>query len=398
MESFMGDLLGLSFVCDAAASIRRYSLVSCASTPPGTFLGRSPGRSWRRVAVEALLRDGETMSSDGRGKRGRRGSAEGEIRGVLAWYFDSHYGRAHRGRALPFYCDPNRVGAFAVPPDQLAAGGDAAIFRLFVSLSMYQALRDVVVMRQQRSLPPAAARVVADATLMELRLSRHQCQLLQSAEEFEERCDVAKVGGVVDCATRPGDACHVKVGATVFNRMGDMGKLPTSAWLRLWKRGGVRALLAEVCREEALPTKRAALLVKRFAGVHRVGRKLATMFVSALSTPALAPRLTPWFPEIDGNDLVVVDTNVARAVDALRGPRAPRTYDARERWVREQATRFDLREFWRDVPGYSPRLLQQALYVFCSKSNRTAQRDPCSERGSPCRGCPASICPFLASP
>ena len=39
----------------------------------------------------------------------------------------------------------------------------------------------------------------------------------------------------------------------------------------------------------------------------RVGRKLATMFVSALSTPALAPGLTPWFPDIDGNELVVVD-------------------------------------------------------------------------------------------
>ncbi len=155
--------------------------------------------------------------------------------------------------------------------------------------------------------------------------------------------------------------------------MGDMGKLPTSAWLLLWKSGGVREVLADVCRQEASPTKRAALLVERFARVHRVGRKLATMFVSALSTPALAPGLTPWFPDINGHELVVVDTNVARAVDALRDPGAPKTYDARERWVREQAAHLDLREFRRDVPSYSPRLVQQALYAFCSKSNRVAR-------------------------
>lgn len=42
---------------------------------------------------------------------------------------------------------------------------------------------------------------------------------------------------------------------------------------------------------------------------------------------------------------MVVDTNVARAVDALRTPGAAKTYDARERWVREQAAKLDLRVF-----------------------------------------------------
>jgi hypothetical protein len=189
----------------------------------------------------------------------------------------------------------------------------------------------------------------------------------------------------------------VKDSTVVFNRMGDMGKLPTSAWLRLWKAGGVREVLAEVCRDEASPTKRAELLVERFARVHRVGRKLATMFVSALSTPALAPGLTPWFPDIDGNDLVVVDTNVARAVDALREPGAPRTYDARERWVREQAAQLDLLDFRADLPRYSPRLVQQALYVFCSKSNRAARGDPCVDRVTPCGACSRPLCPFGSS-
>jgi hypothetical protein len=322
------------------------------------------------------------------------GAKQAELRRVVAWHFDA-LGSGHEH--LPFYCDPDRVGAFAVAPDQLAAGGDAALFRLFVTLSMYQALRDVVIMRQQRSLPRASMRVVADAAFVKRSLARRGCPVLRSTDAFEEGCDVAKVSEVVDCGTCPGTACHVKDATVVFNRMGDMGKLPTSAWLRIWKDGGVRDVLAEISRNVASPTKRAALLVERFARIHRVGRKLATMFVSALSTPALAPGLTPWFPDIDGNDLVVVDTNVARAVDALREPGAAKTYDARERWVREQAAQLDLSEFRADLPNYSPRLVQQALYAFCSKSNRVARGDGCAGRATPCAACAPTVCPFATS-
>ena len=312
-----------------------------------------------------------------------------EVATAVRWYFEE--GRAE---GAPFYCDSARVGSFAIVPDELAAGADAAIFRLFVTLSMYQGLRDVVIMRQQRSLPHAALSVVADLATVKRSISRHACPAFRSVEAFEEGCDVAKDGKNVDCGKCSGVACHVKDATRVFNRMGDMGKLPTSAWLRLWSRGGVGALLDEVCREEPSPTKRATLLVERFAAVHRVGRKLATMFVSALSTPALAPGLTPWFPEIDGNDLVVIDTNVARAVDALGASGAPKTYDARVRWVREQASRIDLRVFQQDLPAYSPRLVQEALYAFCSKSNRVARGDACAGSNTPCAACAPALCPF----
>jgi len=314
-----------------------------------------------------------------------------ETKAIVRWYFDE--GRVD---GPPFYCDSARIGAFAVEPNELAAGTDAAIFRLFVTLSMYQALRDVVIMRRQRSLPRASMRVVADVATVKRSIARHACPTLGSVEAFEEGCDVVKDGDDIDCGTCPDVACHVKDATRVFNRMGDMGKLPTSAWLRLWRNGGVQALLKEVCRDEPSPTSRAALLVERFAAVHRVGRKLATMFVSALSTPALAPGLTPWFPEVDGNELVVVDTNVARAVDAFRAPGAAKTYDARERWVREQAAKLDLRVFGPNLPAYSPRVVQEALYVFCSKSNRVARGDDCSNRSSPCAACAPALCPFTS--
>jgi hypothetical protein len=189
----------------------------------------------------------------------------------------------------------------------------------------------------------------------------------------------------------------VKNATVAFNRMGDMGKLPTSAWLHLWKGDGLRDLLYQVLDKERQPTRRAAIMVERLARVHRVGQKLATMYVSALSTPALAPGLTPWFPEIDGNQLVVIDTNVARAVDTLRGAGAPRSYAARERWVRERAAELDLRQFHRGLPRYSPRLVQQAVYAFCSKSNRVASADDCAVRDVACASCAPSLCPFAPS-
>jgi hypothetical protein len=310
---------------------------------------------------------------------------------VVRWYF--HEGAVH---GLPFYCDPTRIGGFAVEPNELAAGNDRATFRLFITLSMYQALRDVVIMRQQRSLSHASVRVVADAATLRESIAHHVCPMLGSVDAFEQGCDVGKDGDDVDCSSCPGEPCPVKDATRVFNRMGDMGKLPTSAWLRLWRGGGMQALLDEICRKEPLPTRRATLLVGRFAAVHRVGRKLATMFVSALSTPALAPGLTPWFPEVDGNELVVVDTNVARAVDTLRGRSGAKTYDARERWVRVQAAKLDLRMLRPKLPAYSPRLVQEALYAFCSKSNRIARRDACAERSAPCATCTPTLCPFIA--
>ena len=315
-----------------------------------------------------------------------------ETKAVARWYFNQG-----PVEGVPFYCDRTRIGAFALDPERLAEGDDAAVFQLFVTLSMYQALRDVVIARQQRSLPRASMRVVADAAFLKRSVTRHACPALRSIEAFDAGCDVAKDGDAVDCGTCPGTACHVKEATRVFNRMGDMGKLPTSAWLRLWRGRGLRALLDDVCSSEPSAARRAELLVERFAAVHRVGRKLATMFVSALSTPALAPGLTPWFPEIDGNDLVVVDTNVARAVDALREPGASKTYDARATWVREQAAQLDLREFRTDLPAYSPRLVQEALYMFCSKSNRVARGDACASRTAPCAACAPSLCPFAGA-
>jgi hypothetical protein len=316
------------------------------------------------------------------------------LRRVVEWYFAAVYGVTEGPGVLPFYCDPKRVGRFAVEPKALAAGKDAALFKLFVALSMYQARRDVVIMRQQRTMAAAAAAKLASSRRLLQLVTRTDCDRFASAAAFDQGCDVAKVDGVVDCASHPRLGCPVKDATTELRRMGDSGKLPTSAWLHHWKDGGLRSLLAEVFEAERDPGRRGELLVTRFARVHRVGRKLATMFVTAISTPALAPSLAPWFPDVDGAVLVVVDTHVASAVDALRPSGASRTYEARVRWLKQQATRIDLRELHPNVPSYAPRLVQQALYAFASKSNRTEAGDGCASGESPCAVCVMRLCPF----
>jgi len=321
-----------------------------------------------------------------------------DLLAVLEWYFCHPSGFLQGTGSRPFYCDPTHVGAFAIAPEELAAGDAMAIFRLFILLSMYQALRDVVIMRQQRGFSASSIRVVSDAEFVGRSIAGHPCSALLSAERFEEDCNVWKMGKSIDCNKCPGIPCHVKDGTVAFNRMGDMGKLPTSAWLRLWGQGGLKRILTEVCNEDPSPMERANILVKRFERVHRVGRKLATFIVSALSTPALAPGLTPWFPEIDGNALVVVDTNVARAVDVLRRQSGARTYNAQSQWVQDQAAGIDLRNFRADLPRYSPRLIQEALYTFCSKSNRVARKDGCADLTEPCSGCAPALCPFASGP
>lgn len=318
------------------------------------------------------------------------------VHAVVGWYFREVYGRAEGPGVTPFYCDPEQVGAFAVAPEELAAGEPSALFRLFVALSMYQALRDVVIRRQQRTLEVSAVLGVADLESLQVALAINPCGALNSGEAFAATCDVAKVGTRVDCAQRPGEPCHVKGATSTFNRMGDLGKLPTSAWFRMWK-GGFQTTIDALYRLEASPTRRAELLVLQFAAVHRVGRKLATMFVSALSTPALAPGLTPWFPEVDGNHLVVIDTNVARVADTLRAPTASKTYLARDRWVREQADALDLSHFGGTLPRYSPRLVQQAIYSFASRSNRKARGDACAALRAPCSNCVPGLCPFFGA-
>jgi hypothetical protein len=322
-------------------------------------------------------------------------NALGTLSKVAIWYFSTVYGQQESKRLIPTHCDSTKVGYFAVDPNLLAEAETSSLFKLLIALSMFQALRDVVIQRQQQAMSPSDVRVVADLTYLHRAISVHPCPVLRSAEVFGQGCDVTKSGKAVDCHRFPGKPCHVKQATVIFNRMGDMGKLPTSALLLFWKEGPKVNPFMNIFAEPVSPLLRAEALIKTLSNVHRVGEKLATMFVSALSTPILYPGLSPWYPQIDGNELVVIDTNVARAVDQLRPLDGSRTYKARANWIRARAHDLDLQSYNTSLPSYSPRLLQQALYAFCSKSNRVEAGDPCATKPGACQNCAPQLCPFI---
>jgi len=310
------------------------------------------------------------------------------IRTIAQWYRETVYGRHEGPGTVPFYCDPTRVGPFAVDAADLARGDKDALFRLFVVLAMYQSRRDVDIMRRQRETPARDATGLVTARTLGRRIAASPCELLRSAESFDANCSVKRVfpSGRATCDHRPRTPCHVKDASRTIGRMGDLGKLPTSAWFHLGRGGGLPALYAEACATQPDPHARAQWLVGRLATVQRVGRKLATMFVSTVSTPELAPGLSPWAPAVGGAELVVVDTNLMAAVDRLHPDLSPKTYGAYDAFVRLTA----------HALACSPRLLQQALYAFRSRSNRAARGDPCAA-APPCVSCVPAVCPFVES-
>lgn len=308
------------------------------------------------------------------------------LHAIARWYRETVYGRFEGPGTVPFYCDRARVGHFAVDPAALGRGDGDALFRLFVVLAMYQSRRDVDIMRRQRETPARDAAGLATARTLGRRIAASPCELLRSAETFDAHCSVKRVfpSGRATCDHRPRTPCHVKDASRAIGRMGDLGKLSTSAWFHLGHGDGLPALYEEACATQPDPHARAQWLVARLAAVHRVGRKLATMFVSTVSTPELAPGLSPWAPAVGGAELVVVDTNLMAAVDRLHPDLAPKTYTAYDGFVRRAA----------GAVGWSPRLLQQALYAFRSRSNRAARGDPCAAARL-CPSCVPAVCPFV---
>ncbi len=320
-------------------------------------------------------------------------NAKDQLKAIVAWYFDHVYGRWEGSGVLPYYCDRSRVGSFAISPGALAAGRPSSLFRLFVMMALYQARRDVLVMALQRRLPGAVVEDLTSPSRLRRLVLACPCRETESASRFDSGCVLRKRQRGVSCDPHPRLTCHVKQASIALRRTADMGKLPTSAWLHLVRERGLARGYRSVLSAELDPFARADKLVNILMHVYRVGRKLATMYVSALSTPALAPGLTPWFPAVDGARLVVVDTNVAQMIDLLAHQPGFTTYDQRARWIAAAADEVDLRRFRGDLPRRSPRLVQQALYSFRSKSNRTATVGRCSSR-SKCERCPLRGCPY----
>lgn len=308
----------------------------------------------------------------------------------MDWYLEHYHGTDENPGVLQMFCDPRRVGAFAVSQERLREGDPSELFRLLVTVAMFQRQRDAQVSRILVGIGHEDAAELTTVEQLHRLSSSASCSHARSLAELHERCDLYKVEGKAHCRAGPEQPCHLKRHTVLLRRYGHFGKMPTSAALVVHSEGpdGLRGLYERALREGASDPERSLLLEQALTRIWRVSDKLAAMYLSALTNPDLSQGLAPWAKGVDSSHFVVIDSNVDLFLQSI-GYDGPGTYAARRQFVQSLATRIDLSALRPGLQPYNPRLVQQALYLFMSASNRRLAKHDCWRRGSSaCTGCP----------
>ena len=317
-------------------------------------------------------------------------------RSVVEWYRTTHHGTDGDVGMAGTFCTPSTVGQFAASREALQCGDDDELFKLLVTVAMFQRLRDALVMNILRGISGRDAATLTSVDAL-LRLSRKsRCAHTKSNDALLQSCDLTKdADGRGCCFAEPALACHLKEHTVLLKRYGHFGKMPTSAALSVAKGGGgLGQLRQQVLAASSDPLERAQLLASRLSEIWRVSDKLSAMYLSLVCAPHMGLVTPPWQDGVDWTWFVVVDRNVDIYLESV-GYDGPGTYEARRRFVRELAERVDLRAIDPVWPAFHPRLVQQAMYLFMSGSNRRTAAADCMHRHA-CAACPkvlSSRCP-----
>ena len=304
-------------------------------------------------------------------------------REVTRWYLN-HYFRTPADIGLPrMFCDPEMVGYFAVDGAQLARGDGAALFKLLVTMTMFQRRSDAQIMRVLRGISREDADELTDMSGLLTRAAEVPCEHLLSTVTLKEGCDLSKDKetklGV--CSRHPDFDCYLKRHTTLLKRYGHFGKVPTSAALMVRDNGAssLANLKTQIWREARSPLTRAGRLIAALSMSWRVSEKIASMFLSAVTNPDLSSGLSPWSDGVKWTEYIVIDSNVDLYLRGIGYP-GPWTYRARREFIQQLAQRVPLDQLENKLHRYNPRLVQQALYMFKSALNRRGNQSDCSHR------------------
>lgn len=299
------------------------------------------------------------------------------------------------------FCDQSRLGHFAVTRDALAAGRPAALFKVLVAATMFQRRQDAQIMRVLRGIGREDARELTSSTRLLRRADETACGSLASNHVLLTSCDLAKdpQTKLGTCGKNPGVECRLKTHTVLLKRYGHFGKVPTSAALMLRDSGSrdLAHLYRRILREEPDPHQRALALQDTISSAWRVSEKIAAMFLSAVSNPDLTLGVAPWSEGIDWRYFIVVDSNVDLFLSETGYP-GPWTYRARREFIAALARRVDPSVTKSELHAYNPRVVQQAIYLFMSQSNRRGAAEDCAHQApTSCAVCPRalrSLCAF----
>ena len=314
---------------------------------------------------------------------------------IVRWYLDTHFARPSDPGVIEMFCDPSRVGSFAVERRALRGGDGRALFRLLVATSMFQRRQDVQILRILQGMGAADAAEISDADKLLVLVDQSDCAHMRTTQLLVEACDLDKDPKTREgcCSANPSTPCHMKRHTVLLKRYGHFGKVPTSIALMLRESGAadLPALRRLVMKRERDPLVRAQALEQELSRAWRVNQKIASMFLSMVTNPDLSRGLAPWSRGIDWTYYVVVDSNVDLFLASI-GYRGAGTYDARREFIRDLSRGIDLTEFDGTLQPYNPRLVQQAMYLFMSAANRRAAEADCSNVvPPPCAACPKLV-------
>lgn len=323
---------------------------------------------------------------------------------VVRWYLETHFRRPSDPGVVEMFCDPSRVGSFAVERRALRIGDGRALFRLLVATSMFQRRQDVQILRILQGMGQADAAEISDADKLLALVDDGGCGHMRTTQSLAEACDLDKDPRTRKgcCGANPSVPCHMKRHTVLLKRYGHFGKVPTSIALMVRESGardlpGLRRL---VMKRERDPLARAQALEQELSRAWRVNQKIASMFLSMITNPDLSRGLAPWSRGIDWTYYVVVDSNVDLFLASI-GYRGAGTYDARREFVRDLARGIHLTEFDEGLQPYNPRLVQQAMYLFMSTANRRATTVDCMHLApARCAACPGALrsrCPATST-
>jgi hypothetical protein len=338
--------------------------------------------------------------------RSPRASQVAATKAVVRWYLEHHFRRPSDPGVVEMFCEPSRVGSFAVDRRALRAGHGHALFRLLVVTAMFQRRQDVQVLRILQGIEASDAHEISNAVRLLALVDDGECAHMRTTLALAEECNLDKDPRtrVGCCSANPNVACHLKRHTVLLKRYGHFGKVPTSIALMVRESGAedLSSLRRLVMKRARDPIARAQELERELSRAWRVNQKIASMFLSMVTNPDLSRGLAPWSRGIDWTYYVVVDSNVDLFLTSI-GYQGPSGYDARRDFVRELARRIDLTEFNSTLQPYNPRLVQQAMYLFMSTANRrAAAAADCMHRApASCATCPRTLrsrCPASETP
>ena len=294
-----------------------------------------------------------------------------KTRDVVRWYLDLYYGTVFDLGTIPMFCDYALVGHFAVELEQIKQADPETLFKLLITVAMFQRLRDSHVLGILRSVSLVDTRELTNLDTLIYLTQSCRCINAKTNDSLIQLCDLNKDSATKQgsCSTASEYPCYLKRHTELLRRYGHFGKVPTSAALVISEYGDLEGLRVKIFSDTPDPSERATLLCEALSKTWRVSHKISAMYLALLTVPNMGIDNPPWMEGVDWRHFVVIDRNVDAFLASIQYS-GQGSYSARRSFIQRLATEVPLNAYRGALAENNPRLVQQAMYLYMSESNR----------------------------